>query len=85
VKRVIYAVFAFPDLYFGGASDADHRNSACELGQSFLQLLLVIGFGWYSSPASRNESSAFHRAVSQAQTVNERFRKRLILPNHIGP
>src|SRR6185369_2633984 len=42
VERVLDAVLLFLDLNLGSAADADHRNAAGELGQTFLQLLLVV-------------------------------------------
>src|SRR6516165_1538614 len=42
VHRVINAILALLDLDLGGAADADHRNAACELGQTLLQLLTVV-------------------------------------------
>ncbi len=45
VERVIDAVLALLHFDFGGAADADHRNAAGQLGQTFLQLFLVIVAG----------------------------------------
>src|SRR2546421_8437226 len=42
MHRVINAVLALLDLDFGRAADADHRDAACELGQTLLQLLAVV-------------------------------------------
>ena len=42
VERVFDAVLAFLHLDFGGTADLDHRNAAGQLGQTFLQLLLVV-------------------------------------------
>src|SRR5712664_2944215 len=42
MHRVINAILALPDLDLGRAADADHRDAACELGQTLLQLLTVV-------------------------------------------
>ena len=42
VQRVVDAVLLFLDFDFGRAADADHRNAAGELGETLLQLLLVV-------------------------------------------
>src|SRR5712675_1038980 len=42
MHRVINAILALLDLDFGRAADADHRDAACELGQTLLQLLTVV-------------------------------------------
>ena len=42
MHRVINAILALLDLYFGRAADADHRDAARELGQTLLQLLTVV-------------------------------------------
>src|SRR3954452_13076868 len=42
MHRVINAVLALLDFDFGRAADADHRDAACELGQTLLQLLTVV-------------------------------------------
>src|SRR5690606_35205206 len=42
VQRVVDAVLALLHLGFGRAADADHRNAAGQLGQTFLQLFAVI-------------------------------------------
>src|SRR2546421_7810888 len=42
MHRVINAILALLDLDFGRAADADHRDAACELGQTLLQLLAVV-------------------------------------------
>src|SRR6266403_237076 len=42
MHRVINAILALPDLDFGRAADADHRDAARELGQTLLQLLTVV-------------------------------------------
>src|SRR3954453_2958893 len=39
---VIHAILALLDFDFGRAADADHRDAACELGQTLLQLLTVV-------------------------------------------
>src|SRR3954449_1080601 len=47
MHRVINAVLALLDLDFGRAADADHRDAACELGQTLLQLLTVVVRGGF--------------------------------------
>src|SRR5665647_2538815 len=47
MHRVIDAILALLHLDFGGAADADHRNAAGQLGQTFLQLFLVIVRGCF--------------------------------------
>src|SRR5258705_782468 len=42
MHRVIKAILALPDLDLGRAADADHRDAACKLGQTLLQLLTVV-------------------------------------------
>ena len=42
VQRVVDAVLLLLDLDLGRAADADHRDAAGELGQTLLQLLLVV-------------------------------------------
>ena len=42
VERVVDAVLLLLDLDLGRAADADHRDAAGELGQTLLQLLLVV-------------------------------------------
>src|SRR6266403_2067608 len=42
MHRVIHAILALLHLDFGRAADADHRDAACELGQTLLQLLAVV-------------------------------------------
>src|SRR5882762_7694456 len=42
MHRVINAILALPDLDLGRAADADHRDAACKLGQTLLQLLTVV-------------------------------------------
>jgi hypothetical protein len=42
VQRVVNAVLLFLHFDFGRAADADDRNAAGQLGQTFLQLLLVV-------------------------------------------
>src|SRR5436853_423040 len=42
MHRVINAIPALPHLDFGRAADADHRDAAGELSQTFLQLLAVV-------------------------------------------
>ena len=42
VEGVVDAVLLLLDLDLGRAADADHRNAAGELGQTLLQLLLVV-------------------------------------------
>ena len=42
IERVIDAVLALLHLDLGGAADLDHRNTAGQLGQALLQLLLVV-------------------------------------------
>src|SRR5205085_742578 len=42
MHRVVNAILALLDFDFGGASDADHRDAAGELGQTLLQLLTVV-------------------------------------------
>src|SRR6202000_294594 len=42
VQGVVDAVLLFLHFHFGGAADADHRNAAGQLGQTFLQLFLVV-------------------------------------------
>src|SRR4029079_14943727 len=47
MHRVINAILALLDLDFGGAADADHRDTALELGQTLLQLLAVVVRGGF--------------------------------------
>src|ERR1700736_3359791 len=47
MHRVINAILALLDLDFGRAADADHRDAACELGQTLLQLLTVVVRGGF--------------------------------------
>src|SRR6266436_736457 len=47
MHRVINAVLALPDLDLGRAADADHRDAACELRQTLLQLLTVVVRGGF--------------------------------------
>ena len=42
MERIIDAILAFLDLDLARAADLDDRNAARELGQTLLQLLLVI-------------------------------------------
>src|SRR6516165_2439459 len=42
MHRVINAILALLHLDLGRAADADHRDAACELGQTLLQLLAVV-------------------------------------------
>src|SRR3982075_3472751 len=42
MHRVINAILALPHLDLGRTADADHRDAARELSQTFLQLLTVI-------------------------------------------
>ena len=42
IERVVDAVLALLHLDLGGAADLDHGNAAGELGQTLLQLLLVV-------------------------------------------
>src|ERR1700744_832437 len=42
MHRVINAILALLHLDLGRAADADHRDAACELGQTLLQLLTVV-------------------------------------------
>src|SRR6266436_4698251 len=42
MHRVINAILALPDLDLARAADADHRDAACKLGQTLLQLLAVV-------------------------------------------
>src|SRR6476659_3271100 len=42
MHRVIHAILALLDLYFGRTADADNRDAARELGQTLLQLLTVV-------------------------------------------
>src|SRR6266446_5395218 len=42
MHRVINAILALPDLDLGRAADADHRDAACKLGHTLLQLLTVV-------------------------------------------
>src|SRR5712671_2007210 len=42
MHRIINAILALPDLDLGRAADADHRDAACKLGQTLLQLLTVV-------------------------------------------
>ena len=42
VKGVVDAVLLLLHLDFGRAADADHRDAAGELGETLLQLLLVV-------------------------------------------
>ena len=42
LHRVVDAILLLLDLDFGRAADADDRNAAGELGQTLLQLLLVV-------------------------------------------
>src|SRR5476649_1790317 len=45
--RVVNAILALLHLDLGGAADADHCNTAGQLGQTFLQLLLVVVRGGF--------------------------------------
>src|SRR5712664_859766 len=47
MHRVINAILALPDLDLGRAADADHRDAACKLGQTLLQLLTVVVRGGF--------------------------------------
>src|SRR2546421_10384685 len=47
MHRVINPILALLDLDFGRAADADHRDAACELGQTLLQLLTVVVRGGF--------------------------------------
>src|SRR5450631_4852645 len=47
MHRVVDAILALLYLDLGGAADADHRNTAGQLGQTFLQLLLVVVRGGF--------------------------------------
>src|SRR5882672_8348587 len=47
MHRVINAILALPDLDLGRAADADHRDAACELGQTLLELLTVVVRGGF--------------------------------------
>src|SRR6478672_2791421 len=47
MHRVINAILALPDLDFGRAADADHRDATRELGQTLLQLLTVVVRGGF--------------------------------------
>src|SRR5258707_8091959 len=47
MHRVINAVLALLHLDLGRAADADHRDAACELGQTLLQLLTVVVRGGF--------------------------------------
>src|SRR4030095_8600745 len=47
VHRVINTILALPHLDFGRAADADHRDAAGELAQTFLQLLTVVVRGGF--------------------------------------
>jgi len=49
VEGVVDAVLLFLHFDFGRAADADHRNAAGQLGQTFLQLFLVIVAGGFFS------------------------------------
>ena len=46
VEGVVDAVLLFLHFDFGRAADADHRNPAGQLGQTFLQLFLVVVARW---------------------------------------
>src|SRR5258708_7068390 len=41
------AAFGLLDFGFSRAADADHRDTACELGQTLLQLLTVVVRGGF--------------------------------------
>src|SRR6267143_979579 len=47
MHRVINAILALPHFDFGRAADADHRDAACELGQTLLQLFTVVVRGGF--------------------------------------
>src|SRR4051794_6357701 len=47
VHRVIHAILALLHFDFGRAADADHRDAACELGQTLLELLTVVVRGGF--------------------------------------
>ena len=47
MHRVIHAILALLDFDFSRAADADHRDAACELGQTLLQLLTVVVRGGF--------------------------------------
>src|SRR5216684_3747874 len=47
MHRVINAVLALLHFDLGRAADADHRDAACELGQTLLQLLTVVVRGGF--------------------------------------
>src|SRR5712664_1877217 len=42
MHRVIHAILALLHFDLGRAADADHRDAACELGQTLLKLLTVV-------------------------------------------
>src|SRR6266481_6161950 len=47
MHRVINAILALLHFDLGRAADADHRDAACELGQTLLQLLTVVVRGGF--------------------------------------
>src|ERR1700730_8270188 len=47
MHRIIHAILALLDFGFSRAADADHRDTACELGQTLLQLLTVVVRGGF--------------------------------------
>jgi hypothetical protein len=42
MHRVLHAVLALLDLGLGGVAHPDDRHAACQLGETLLQLLLVV-------------------------------------------
>src|SRR3984893_9862574 len=42
IERVVHPIFLLLDLDLGRAADADHRDTARELGQTLLELLAII-------------------------------------------
>jgi hypothetical protein len=47
MHRIIYAILALLDFGFSRAADADHRDAACELGQTLLKPLTVVVRGGF--------------------------------------
>ena len=47
VQSVVDAVLLFLHFDFGRAADADHRDAACELGETLLELLTVVVRGGF--------------------------------------
>src|SRR6266702_6295539 len=47
MHRIVHAILALRHLDLGRAADADHRDAACELGETLLELLTVVVRGGF--------------------------------------